>query len=191
LSEVAPQAEGQPKQAAPQSELEKKVSNIIKKIFANPVKVMVTISSIFLAAMMLLVTADVTGRYVFKTPVKGSDELVGLLLLCVAACAFSYTQQEKRHIRIDILIDRVPRRARLGFDIFNYLFSLGIYVLITRQIFIIVQRYINHLQTGTSTSEILHIPWTPFLIIMGLGFAILSLVMLSDMILTIVKVAKR
>jgi TRAP-type transport system small permease protein len=191
LSEVAPHAEGQPKPIAPQSELEKKVTKIVRKIFANPVKVMVTISSIFLAAMMLLVASDVTGRYVFKTPVKGSDELVGLLLLCVAACAFSYTQQEKRHIRIDILIDRVPPRAHLVFDIFNYLISVGIYSLMTRQIFIIVQRYILHLQTGTSTSEILHIPWTPFLIIMGLGFAILSLVMLSDMVIAIVKVVKR
>ncbi len=191
MSEVAPQAEGQPKQIAPQSELEKKVSHIVKRIFSNPVKVMVTISSIFLAAMMLLVTSDVTGRYVFKTPVKGSDELVGLLLLCVAACAFSYTQQEKRHIRIDILIDHVPPRARLGFDIFNYLFSLGVYGLITWQIFGTARKYILHLQFGTSTSEILHIPWTPFLIILGLGFAILSLVMLSDMIIAIVKVVKR
>ena len=191
MTETEHQSELQPKGIAPQSELEKKVSTVVKKIFSSPVRIMAAISSIFLALITLLVTSDVIGRYLFKHPIKGSDELVGLLLLCVAACAFSYTQTQNRHIRIDILLSRVHPRARLGFDIYNYLFSLGIFGLITWQIFVTARKYILNLQGGTSNSEILSIPWSPFLIILGLGFAIYSLVLLSDLIVVCVKAAKR
>ncbi len=152
---------------------------------------MVGISSVLLIAVMLLVTTDVTGRYLFKHPFTGSDELVGLLLLCTAACAFSYTQKENRHVRIDLLIDRLAYRSRLIFDILNFFFATVITALISWQVFVAARKLYLNLQGGTQLSETLGIPWLPFMIILGLGFAIFALVLMGDLIISLVKVARR
>jgi energy-coupling factor transporter transmembrane protein EcfT len=44
-------------------------------------RVMAIIAAIILAIMMLLTVADVIGRYFFSSPIKGTWEVVGLLLV--------------------------------------------------------------------------------------------------------------
>lgn len=169
---------------------ENRVSLIAQKIISSPVKVMVGISSVLLMVIVLLVTFDVIGRYIFKRPISGADELAGLLLLCVAACAFSYTQTKGQHLRIDMLIKRLPKKARLVFDMFNFLVSLVVTALITWQVFAAASRIALNLQGGSRVSEQLHIPWLPILIILGLGFGVYALVILTNAIMTVTKAGK-
>ncbi len=187
MSETTKPIDHQPKMEAPQPEMEKRVSATINKIFSSPVNIMVAIGAGLLAVIMLLMTFDVIGRYIFKHPINGSDELVGLLLLCVAACAFSYTQKEKRHIRIDVIIDHIPRKLQLGFNVFNSLITLGMLSVITWQMFIAARKFVLNLQSGSAASEVLGIPWYPFLIILVIGFGVFTLVILADTILDFIK----
>ncbi len=179
MSDSAKQAENHSGMPASQNGTESPVSNIIQKIFTLPVKVMVRISSIFLVVLMLVVTADVIGRYLFKHPVTGSEEIEGLLLLCAAVFAFSYAQRERRHIRIELLIEHLTYRSRLVFDVLNYLIGLAIISLISWQVFVAARNLFLNLQGGTQLSETLDIPWLPFMIILGIGFAIFALVILG------------
>jgi TRAP-type transport system small permease protein len=173
-----------------QGEPESRISRIAWKIIQSPVKVMVGISSVLLMVIVFLVTADVIGRYIFKHPINGSDELAGLLLLCVAACAFSYTQTKNQHIRIDIFIKTLPKKARLVLDMFNFLVTLVVTALISWQVFAAASRIILNLQGGSKVSEQLHIPWLPILIILGLGFAIYALVILASAVMALTKAGK-
>jgi TRAP-type transport system small permease protein len=187
MSETTGPVNQQPRAAAQQARLEKRVSAAVDKIFSSPVKIMMAIGAGLLAIIMLLMTFDVIGRYIFKHPINGSDELVGLLLLCVAACAFSYTQKEKRHIRIDVIIDHIPHKLHLVFNVFNGLLTLGMLSVMTWQMFLAARRFVLGLQSGSAASEVLGIPWYPFLIIMVIGFGIFTLVMLADTIIDFVK----
>lgn len=152
---------------------------------------MVAIGSCAIFAIMVLMTSDVIGRYFFKHPIIGSDEIVGILLICLAACAFSYTQRLKQHIRVDLLTSHFPVKVRLALDIITNLIALLVISGIAWQMFVAAQRYLLHLQGGSPVSVTLEIPWSPFIIILGVGFVIFALILLADFIGDILKVGKK
>ena len=69
--------------------------------------------SIVILAIVLLVVADVSGRYLFNSPIKGSLELSGVMLAIVAFLCFSYALIQRTHIRMTLLLDRLPVRLQL------------------------------------------------------------------------------
>jgi TRAP-type C4-dicarboxylate transport system permease small subunit len=179
-----------PKDVKPDS-VDEKLSGFANKIFTMPVKIMVAFGSVVIMVMMLLMTADVVGRYVLNKPILGTDELIGFLFLCLAACSFSYAQWTKTHIRIELFLERFPARTRLILDTFTYLLTFAMSSLIAWQLFVATQQFLSKLQSGNSVSEILAIPWYPFLIILGLGFSILAFITLFDIILAVLRMVKR
>jgi TRAP-type C4-dicarboxylate transport system permease small subunit len=191
VSENPKQVEAEPKSAAPQSGLENKVNSFTDKIFTVPFKITKTLGSALIMVTVLLMTINVVGRYIFKRPVEGSDELIGFLILCTAAFAFSYTQREKQHLRVDVLIDRLRGKARDLFDLFALILGLGVSIIIAWQMFEAARKYILNLQGGPPVSWILGIPYFPFLLILGLGYAVYALAVLTDAITVIIKVARR
>lgn len=165
--------------------------NLTKKIFSQPVKAMVAFSSVLLIVIMLLMAADVILRFLFRRPIEGSDELVGLLLLCIAACAFSYTQLDKRHVRIELFFEHLPKKVQLFLNIFNFLLAFAIASLIAWRMFVAARMYILNLQGGSPVSDVLGLPWFPYLVIAGIGFSIFALVLLADLLMTFGKAVKR
>lgn len=70
-------------------------------------KVCAWIASAFLAAMMLLIVADVLVRTAFNRPIRGTYELVELLL-----CATFFVALPAAFLRDDhIVVDSIDRRA--------------------------------------------------------------------------------
>ncbi len=191
MNEIPKQVDAQPKSAAPQSVLEKKVNSFTDKIFRVPFKITKTLGSALIMVTVLLMTINVVGRYIFKRPVEGSDELIGFLILCTAAFAFSYTQRERQHLRVDVLIDRLRGKARDFLDLFALILGLGVSIIISWQMFEAARKYILNLQGGPPVSWILGIPYFPFLLVLGLGYAVYALAVLTDAITIIIKVARR
>lgn len=190
MSESINKPDGQPKAVGTLTGIDKS-SMLMDKIFSNPVKLMLAIGSCAIFAIMALMTVDVIGRYFFKHPIVGSDEIVGVLLICLAACGFSYTQRLKQHIRVDLLTSHLPVKARLALDLITNLIALLVVFGITWQMFVAARRYLLHLQGGSPVSVTLGIPWYPFIIILGAGFAIFGLILLADFIAGILKVGKK
>ena len=92
--------------------------------------------SIFLLIMMMLTVSDVVGRYFFNRPMQGTNELTGLLLVCVAASALAYSQIKKGHIRVDLISGRLSPKGQMILDVIAYLFCLFGAALITWQTFV-------------------------------------------------------
>jgi TRAP-type C4-dicarboxylate transport system permease small subunit len=191
VSEIPKPLEAKPKSEAPQSALEKKVNSFSDKIFTSPFKITKTLGSGLIMVTVLLMTTDVAGRYLFKHPIQGSDELVGFLILCTAAFAFSYAQREKQHLRVDVLIDRLRGRTRDFFDLFALILGLGVSIIISWQMFEAARKYILGLQGGPQLSWILGIPYFPFLLVLGVGYAVYALAVFTDAVTLIIKVARR
>ena len=86
-----------------------------------------------LIVVMIIVCANVIGRSFFETPVKGTVDIVSLLGAIVIAWAIAYTQVLKGHIRIDLLVQRLPPRLQCIVDSVIDLIGLALFALISWQ----------------------------------------------------------
>jgi len=83
-----------------------------------------------LFGMMLLGSADVVGRYVFNRPVSGTYEIFGVLLPCLVLLGLAYTQAARAHIRITLVLERLPSRLQRVLGIVTTIIAMFITVLI-------------------------------------------------------------
>jgi len=126
--------------------------------------------------MMLMTVSDVVLRYFFNRPIVGAYELIEFTLVIVVFFAAAYTMAEDRHVSVDVLISRLPGRARYTLTCINTLMGLGIVFLFAWRsvLFALAQRF-----RGV-TSPALHISVYPFVLLVALGAALLFLVLLAQ-----------
>ncbi len=77
-----------------------------------------------LALMMYVVFADVLLRYVFNAPIAGSVEIIYCLMGLLIAMGFGLVTYEDGHVRVDILTNVLPQRARAACDALAHLLSV-------------------------------------------------------------------
>lgn len=77
-----------------------------------------------LAVIMILTFCDVIGRYVFNAPIVGTVEVTELLMGMMVYLGVGWTTHERGHIRVDIIIDRLPPRARAVLEILTQTASI-------------------------------------------------------------------
>ena len=61
--------------------------------------------------MMLLVVANVIGRYLFNKPLTGTLEFTESLLVIIIFLAVALTQYDGGHIRVNLITRRLPKRV--------------------------------------------------------------------------------
>jgi TRAP-type C4-dicarboxylate transport system permease small subunit len=76
-----------------------------------------TIGAIALTIMASVLGCGIVSRYVFGKPIPGVYDIVQLLLVWVVFLSLSYTEKEKRHIRVEIILRRLSHRRRIYFDV--------------------------------------------------------------------------
>lgn len=69
-------------------------------------------ASVVLFMLMLLVSADVIGRYAFNTPVPGTFEIASVFLTIIIFLGIAYAQERKRHIFVDFFLSRLSERVK-------------------------------------------------------------------------------
>ena len=143
-------------------------------------KGMGVVAAVVLAAMMLLTVADVIGRYFFSRPIKGTWELVGLLLVCAGTWGLGYCQMEKAHISITIMYDHFSRRVRALMSTLACLIGLGGFSLICWQTFVLAKKYF-FLPRGDET-DTLGLPYSPFILLLSIGAGMMVLILILDVI---------
>jgi TRAP-type transport system small permease protein len=83
-----------------------------------------------LFVMMLLGSADILGRYFFNRPILGTFEIFEILLPGIVLLGLGFTQADKAHITVDMLVDRLPRRMRTLTDFCTTIMALVMSMLI-------------------------------------------------------------
>ena len=71
-------------------------------------------------AIVLIVFIDVCGRYFFNSPLRGGFELVEQTMVLSGGFAVVYSTLKKGHIIIDVIFDRLSKRAQI---VMSYIFS--------------------------------------------------------------------
>jgi TRAP-type C4-dicarboxylate transport system permease small subunit len=164
-----------------------KVADAINKIIVPFSKGLVFIGGLFLAAMMFLTIVDVVMRYFLDMPVKGAFDLTEYFMVIVFSFGLPYCTINKDHIKVDILMERLPESAQTIITILAIPISLGIFSLIAWQYILYTQiQFDSHL-----VSSVLEIPRYPFIALMFLGYAIFVIAVLADALNLIAKAVKR
>jgi len=159
----------------------------IKKTVMLPSKILSQIGSVVLFVLVIMTAIDVTGRYLFSKPLPATYELTKFMFSITVFFGMAYFGILKRHIKINLLVDKFPPAAQNIIDSFTSLLSLGMCIVLSWQA--IVQTRV--LQLDKLRSDIWHIPVFPFQLLVALALAVLALVLLADFLESLANVLKR
>lgn len=135
------------------------------------------ISGYVLFFMMLLITVDVTGRYVFSSPIPGTLEFTEFLIVFVVFFSLAYVQLTKRHICVELVTQRLPRRVGDG---------LAVIVLLIAAVFFVMMAWqswfagLSALEYREASDGLVQIPVYPPKLAIPFGAALIAIQMLRD-----------
>ena len=114
--------------------------------------------------MMSLTVADVILR-VFRRPILGTYEIIGLMGAIVIAFAMPYTTLQRGHVAVEIVVSSLPTSTRAIVSLGTRILSIILFALIAWECF----RYGNDLKAAGEVSMTLRLPFYP--ILYGIAFA--------------------
>ena len=134
--------------------------------------------------MLVLVVANVIGRYLFNSPITGAFEITESLLVVVIMLGLGLTQYHDGHIRVTILTRRMPRAwarlAKIGALLLGAVFFA--WCAYASWKFAYESYSFNEQEWGTIT-----FPLYPFKFVVFLGVILLTVQFLLDTINEIVR----
>jgi TRAP-type C4-dicarboxylate transport system permease small subunit len=161
------------------------IENIVKKtsIFSH---VFARIGCLALFLMMGLTVVDVTGRFLFNSPILGSFEITQYLIVIMIFSFIGYAQAQKFHVNVDLLVNSFPKKVQAVVDLFNYSVSLFVMAIFTWMGF---EKAFQSMATGDSPMN-LPVPQYPFVFFLALGCAVMCIEFVRDVLRTLTKNTK-
>ena len=98
----------------------------VDRLIVGLAKLSMAVAALGVLAMCLLVTGAVVVRYVFDWPVVWVPEIVGYLMVALVFLALGETMLAGRHIKIDLVVGRLPRRLRDAVELLTLTLSIGV-----------------------------------------------------------------
>ena len=108
--------------------------------------------------MFLVNFIDVVGAKLFLWPLPGSIEIISFSHIVAIAPAIAFALILGRHIRVEFIIDRFPKRVRAAISSISSFLSLILFVLILWQSYL----YGQSLQKAGEIGSTSHLPFYPF-----------------------------
>ncbi|WP_158970706.1 TRAP transporter small permease [Chachezhania sediminis] len=104
---------------------------LIGRTLSYLVKSASLVGAICVVLMMLHVTADVVGRYLFNAPLPGTTVVVAnYYMIIVVFIAIGVAEERQSHIAVDALTDLLPERPRMAFAQFATLVTIVVTVIL-------------------------------------------------------------
>jgi TRAP-type C4-dicarboxylate transport system permease small subunit len=76
-------------------------------------------------ACALFITGDIVGRNLFGVSSSATVEVTGYMLACGISWALAHTLARRAHIRVDVLLGRLPARWRAPLHLFSLMLLTG------------------------------------------------------------------
>ena len=131
-----------------------------------------------LLTMMGLTTVDVVGRYLFNRPITGVFEITEYLVLILIFSFIGFTQSQKGHVAVDILLPLLPPKLKKVIDVANHLICLALMGLIT---WMGMEKALELRAVGEASPN-LHIPAYPFVFYLVLGCFVMCVELIRSII---------
>ena len=128
--------------------------------------------------MVAATVIDVIGSKAFTWPLPASLEAVYFCQLIAIAGALAYGEIDGRHIRVELFVDKLPKKARTFFHSLAALLSLALFVILTWKAY----QYAMSLRAINDVTSTSRIPLYPFVLWLGLSFVPLCLVLFGEVL---------
>ena len=141
-----------------------------------------------MVAMVLLTVGNMVMRILPGVrPFGGTAEMVGFLAALIAAFALGYTQLQKAHTRVELVVSRLSSRTQsIVYSIF-YPIGMALFGIATWRLVVLG----NHFWEIGSLSDTMRIIFYPFIYAVALGCASLCLVLLLDFLNSLSQAVKK
>jgi TRAP-type C4-dicarboxylate transport system permease small subunit len=131
-----------------------------------------------LLPLMLLTSADVLGRVFWNKPVPGTVEISSYILVVFIMSGLAYTHQVKGHVRVTMLLDKLPKPVALGMDVLTTLMSMAVLLVVAWQGWEIAW-------DQNTVSDMLRIAQRPFRLLVTVAGICFFLELLLDLLATL------
>jgi TRAP-type C4-dicarboxylate transport system permease small subunit len=128
-----------------------------------------------LLLLMTLTVVDVVLRG-FRRPIAGTYELVAFAGALVIGLAMPLTQRARGHIYVEVIVSRLPRRARDAFHFVTRLMVIALFAVIGWNLV----KYGMTLMKSGEVSLTLQIPFWPFAFALAVGCLFQCLVCVEE-----------
>lgn len=159
----------------------------LQSLFISPVHWLSKAGAIASVAGLLFlafaVTFEVVMRYVFNSPTKWVNESVEFALLFIVVAGVAYTQKEKGHIRVDLLVARFSKPTQKKAEIFSSLLGIFYCGVLSWAGFISTSNFYRL----KSVSMMLDVPLYLAMVWVGIGAALLALEFMITLVSSITK----
>jgi TRAP-type C4-dicarboxylate transport system permease small subunit len=129
--------------------------------------------------MTLAIVINIVGRFIFREPLPGTIELVEMLTPVLIFFALAYTEHLRRHIHVELIVSRLPRRAQAILASVMYFFSGIFFLVMAWQGGILI---IESMTPLVQASHILSIPEAPFLFAVAFGSLLFGIELLIHVV---------
>jgi TRAP-type C4-dicarboxylate transport system permease small subunit len=128
--------------------------------------------------MMLLMTVDAAGRYLFNRPILAAYELTtNYLMVAVIFLALPYAYRQGANIRVTFLVDRLGPTPRLVIDHLVQVIS----ILYCAALVLATAQQARHVLSTGTTFATLDLPLWPAHVVVSAGLFLTTLMMLIDL----------
>jgi TRAP-type C4-dicarboxylate transport system permease small subunit len=152
--------------------LEKKASTLSRIL---RLAMIVSMASCFF--MIVITMADVFSRHVFGKAIAGVFELSEVLMVVLVFLGLGFAQEEKSHIRAELLLSHLSARARRGFDLFAQVLSFLFWGVLLTQCTL---KAIESFTTGEYKEGLMKFPMWPARWAIAAGLLLICLQLLKE-----------
>ena len=136
-----------------------------------------------MAAMLILIVADIIAAKLFKWPIPGGIEIVGFLGVIVIAFSIAQTQVLRGHIEVELLVTRLPKTAQRVITTIVYSFGMVLFAVLAWKSY----DFGHILQVSGEVSMTQGIPFYPFVYGIALCCISVFLVLLVQLLRAVIK----
>jgi TRAP-type C4-dicarboxylate transport system permease small subunit len=140
-------------------------------------------------AMVVLVTYSSISRYVFNHAINYMEEVAGLLLMLVCFLSFAYVFMKGGHIRVALILDFLPAKAKTYAELATRLILLFYLIVFTKiSLDFVIVSY--ELGNRTPDAGLYEVPWMAVMPVSGFVFGVIVLISCLEPIWALVTGAK-
>ena len=146
------------------------LSQLGSKIEQGTHKVSKTINLVGVAIlflMMLVVTTDVLGRYLFSRPLPGAFDTIELMMVILVFFSLAYCAALEGHVRVDVFHSRLNKRNQAILD--SVTFAAGAFIIALICWRLAARAWGIVLEPPGPRTLMLQIPHWPFLFVAAVG----------------------
>lgn len=143
------------------------------------------IATVFLSMMILLISVDVVGRYIFNRSIKGAVDIIEETLVFIVFFTTAEVAANREHIKVELITNLFPEKTQKILYCFTSFGCLVIAAIIAWQV---GERGWALIQRPTLTTPNLEWPLGPFYLVASLGMFLLCLELAVDFYKTLIQV---